>query len=85
MSVQIYTHRYTVRDIYLYKATFSSEKESSCDVQRTQELEHQWHQEIIVLLTCLCELLLLSSCKGLKKKCLQQFLTAWHWLTPFNI
>lgn len=65
MSVQIYTHRYTVTDIYLYKVTFLSEKESSCDVLSAQELEHQWHQEIIVCLTCLYELFLLANCKGL--------------------
>lgn len=63
MSVQICTHRYTA--IYLYKVTFSSEKESSWDVLRMQKLEHQWHHEIIVCLRCLYELLLLN-CKGLK-------------------
>lgn len=85
MSVQIYAHRYTVTDVYLYKVMFSLEKESSCDVLGTQELERQWHRETIVGLTCLYELFLLSNCKRLKKKSSQQFLTAWHWLTPFSI
>lgn len=33
MSIQIYTPSYIVTDIYLYKLTFSSEKESSCENQ----------------------------------------------------